>query len=190
MCTPDESLVVVIDRLVTAEENSLVIVNEDMKVCGIISLSDILAFLVKGVEERERKISGEKRARKVSKTQQEPTLIEEEERESEEDEKEKLKTVNEQNGTTVKTEEEKNKVEENENIKTNGENMVTRKDVGQKLMCEYVIEENDILEPDKNNGVTGQENTDEIDDVFEGLNIDETKRALGRSTGRSISNYE
>lgn len=45
-CTIDETLYVIMERIVRAEVHRLVIVNEAHKVIGIISLSDILLYLV------------------------------------------------------------------------------------------------------------------------------------------------
>ena len=45
-CTKSDSLYEVMDRIVKAEVHRLVIVDEDNVVCGMISLSDILNFLV------------------------------------------------------------------------------------------------------------------------------------------------
>lgn len=45
-CTVNESLYTIMERIVRAEVHRLVIVNENRKVIGIISLSDILLFLV------------------------------------------------------------------------------------------------------------------------------------------------
>jgi hypothetical protein len=45
-CKQDESLFAVMERIVKAEVHRLVVVDEDNKVTGVISLSDILNFLV------------------------------------------------------------------------------------------------------------------------------------------------
>ena len=45
-CKQDESLFAVMERIVKAEVHRLVVVNDDNKVVGVISLSDILNYLV------------------------------------------------------------------------------------------------------------------------------------------------
>ena len=45
-CRQDESLFAVMERIVKAEVHRLVVVKEDETVCGIVSLSDILGYLV------------------------------------------------------------------------------------------------------------------------------------------------
>ena len=45
-CRQDESLFAVMERIVKAEVHRLVVVNDDNKVVGVISLSDILNYLV------------------------------------------------------------------------------------------------------------------------------------------------
>lgn len=45
-CTLDETLFTVLERLVRAEVHRLVVVDADDKVTGIISLSDLLYYLV------------------------------------------------------------------------------------------------------------------------------------------------
>ncbi|VDP13651.1 unnamed protein product [Onchocerca flexuosa] len=45
-CSPNDSLVTIVEMIVRAEVHRLVIVDHDKKVKGIISLSDILRFLV------------------------------------------------------------------------------------------------------------------------------------------------
>ena len=45
-CRQDESLFAVMERIVKAEVHRLVVVNDDNKVTGVISLSDILNYLV------------------------------------------------------------------------------------------------------------------------------------------------
>ncbi|KAL4002889.1 CBS domain family protein [Acanthocheilonema viteae] len=45
-CSPDDSLITIVDMIVRAEVHRLMVVDDDKKVIGIISLSDILRFLV------------------------------------------------------------------------------------------------------------------------------------------------
>ena len=45
-CKKFDSLFSVMETIVKAEVHRLVVVDEDNKVCGVISLSDILSFLV------------------------------------------------------------------------------------------------------------------------------------------------
>merc|ERR1712083_951884 len=45
-CKRDDSLFAVMETIVKAEVHRLVIINNEKKVCGVISLSDILSFLV------------------------------------------------------------------------------------------------------------------------------------------------
>ena len=45
-CRQDESLFAVMERIVKAEVHRLVVVNDENKVVGVISLSDILNYLV------------------------------------------------------------------------------------------------------------------------------------------------
>ena len=45
-CKQDESLFAVMERIVKAEVHRLVVVDDDNKVTGVISLSDILTYLV------------------------------------------------------------------------------------------------------------------------------------------------
>lgn len=45
-CSPDDSLMTIVEMIVRAEVHRLVVVDHDKKVKGIISLSDILRFLV------------------------------------------------------------------------------------------------------------------------------------------------
>ena len=45
-CKRDDSLFAVMETIVKAEVHRLVIINKEEKVCGVVSLSDILSFLV------------------------------------------------------------------------------------------------------------------------------------------------
>ena len=45
-CKKEDSLFSVMESIVKAEVHRLVVVDEEKKVCGVISLSDILSFLV------------------------------------------------------------------------------------------------------------------------------------------------
>ncbi len=45
-CKPSDSLFAVMENIVKAEVHRLVIIDADDKVCGVISLSDILSYLV------------------------------------------------------------------------------------------------------------------------------------------------
>lgn len=57
-CILDETLYVIMERIVRAEVHRLVIVDDADKVIGIISLSDILLYLVLRPMESEKSVSG------------------------------------------------------------------------------------------------------------------------------------
>ena len=60
-CKQDESLFAVMERIVKAEVHRLVVVNDDNKVVGVISLSDILNYLVlrPGGESHKQKLDSQ-----------------------------------------------------------------------------------------------------------------------------------
>lgn len=45
-CKRDDTLFAVMEKIVKAEVHRLVVVDNDDKVCGVVSLSDILSYLV------------------------------------------------------------------------------------------------------------------------------------------------
>lgn len=156
-CSLDETLFTVMERIVRAEVHRLVVVDENEKVIGIISLSDILLYLVlrpsgDGIGDSESLRATDPILKCRERADRGSQLINNNSNESIEEE------------TNNELEAERN---ESENDTNNNSNSVDEPEMGEEAMPSNEVEDEKTDDNENNNSDTppSPQHTDEDDDV-------------------------